>query len=210
MRAPARPRPVHRSRRSRLPVGLAVAALTAAASTVGLAATAANPLPRVDLIVNGAFDSFPWVWNCEPNVWPSSIPHDHYVHGLPTADSNAKCSQRVRVEPNSSYTLYATVRGSFAFVGVTGTAGESAYTWSSQSGWNSLSLQVTTGPDTTDLTVYFHGWYEQAFYDVGRVSFIGPGYEPSPCGEPSTRPPSPTGGNGTPSPTPSCRRTYIP
>ncbi|MFE7190426.1 hypothetical protein [Kitasatospora sp. NPDC057541] len=210
MRAPVHPHPATRRRgRGGLSVGLAVAALTAAASTVGLAVTAADPLPRVDLIVNGAFDSYPWIWTCDPEVRTSSIPHDHYVSGAPTATGNARCAQRVRVQPNSDYTLSATVRGAYAFVGVTGAAGENASTWSSQSSWNNLSVQVTTGPATTELTVYFHGWYEQAAYDVRRVSFVGPGFEPSPCGESAT--PSPTAtGPATPSPSPTCRRTYIP
>ncbi|GAA1401777.1 hypothetical protein GCM10009639_44540 [Kitasatospora putterlickiae] len=210
MRAPARSRPARRSRRDRPPVGLAVAALTAAASTVGLATTSADPLPSVDLIVNGAFDSFPWIWTCDSNVLPSHIPHDHYVTGFPTAESNARCSQRVRVRPNSTYTLNATVRGPYAFVGVTGEAGENASAWSGRSSWNSLSLQVTTGPDTTRLTVHFHGWYEQPAYDMGRISFIGPGYQPSPCGEPDSPSPTATGGSATPSPSPTCQRTYIP
>ncbi|MFE7562731.1 carbohydrate binding domain-containing protein [Kitasatospora sp. NPDC057500] len=210
MRAPAPPRPARRNRRGRLPVGLTVAALTAAASAVGLAGSSANPLPRVDLILNGAFDSYPWIWSCESNVSASSIPHDHYVTGHPTADSNARCSQRVRVQPNSTYTLSTTVRGPYAFVGVSGAAGENASTWSGRSSWNDLSVQVTTGPDTTQLTVYFHGWYEQAAYDVRRVSFIGPGYQPSPCGEPDSPSPTATGSSATPSPTPTCWRTYIP
>ncbi|MFE4516266.1 hypothetical protein ACFRMQ_18965 [Kitasatospora sp. NPDC056783] len=209
MRAPRHPRPTRRSRRLGLPVGLALT-IAAAASTVGLATGSADPLPRVDLIVNGAFDSYPWIWTCEPNVRSSTIPHDHYVSGYPTADSTARCAQRVRVLPNSSYTLLATVRGRFAFVGVTGAGGENASAWSSQSDWNDLSTQVTTGPDTTELTVYFHGWYEQSAYDVRRVSFVGPGFEPRPCGEPSG--PAPTATDGTPSasPSPTCRRTYIP
>ncbi|WP_380282782.1 hypothetical protein [Kitasatospora purpeofusca] len=211
MRAPAHPRPTRRRGPNGLSVGLAVAALTAAAaSTVGLAASAAEPLPNVNLILNGAFDSYPWIWTCDSNVRSSSIPHDHYVSGRPTAESNARCSQRVRVLPNSSYLLYATVRGPFAFVGVSGPAGESASTWSSESSWNTLTTRVTTGPDTTELTVYFHGWYEQASYDVRWVSFTGPGYEPHPCGEPTS--PSPTATDGPASPTPSatCWRTYIP
>ncbi|MFJ4093914.1 hypothetical protein ACIPYS_20240 [Kitasatospora sp. NPDC089913] len=190
-------------RRGGLFVGLVVGALTAAAAAVGLAsgagfaAGAADPLPNVDLVLNGGFDSYPWIWKCDGDVRGSSIPHDHYVTGYPSADNNARCSQRVRVLPNSGYLLNATVRGPFAFVGATGAGGENASTWSSGSGWNNLSVQVRTGPDTTELTVYFHGWYEQAAYDVRRVSFSGPGYPPHPCGEP-----------GGPSPT--CWRTYIP
>ncbi|MFF8770729.1 hypothetical protein [Kitasatospora sp. NPDC015120] len=132
----------------------------------------------------------------------------HPRPGRPTAGSNARCSQRVRVQPSSSYTLSATVRGPFAFAGVSGAAGENASTWSGQSEWNDLSVQVTTGPDTSELTVYFHGWYGQAAYDVRRVSLVGPGLEPSPCGEPAS--PTATGGPSSPAPSPTCRRTYIP
>ncbi len=210
MRASTHPRPARRRGRDGLTVGLAVAALTAAASTVGLAATAADPLPRVELIVNGAFDSYPWIWTCEANVRSSSIPHDHYVSGRPTADSTARCAQRVHVRPNSAYTLSATVRGPFAFVGVTGATGENASTWSGLDSWNDLSVRLTTGPDTTELTVYFHGWYEQAPYDVRRVSFVGPGFEPRPCGDQETPSPTATDGPASPSPTSTCGRTYIP
>ncbi|MFD7414445.1 hypothetical protein ACFVZ3_18645 [Kitasatospora purpeofusca] len=216
MRATVRPRPGRR--RGRLSVGLALTALAAAASTVGLASStgfaagAADPQPHAELILNGGFDSYPWIWKCDGDVRSSSIPHDHYVTGYPTADNNTRCTQRVRVLPNSRYLLYATVRGSFAFVGVTGAGGENASTWSSRSDWNNLSVQVDTGPDTTELTVYFHGWYEQPTYDVRRVSFSGPGYPPPPCGEPDSPSPTPTGteGPGSPSPTPTCQRTYIP
>ncbi|WP_435651693.1 hypothetical protein [Kitasatospora purpeofusca] len=195
-----------------------MSALTAAAATVGLAsgsgfaAGAADPQPHANLILNGGFDSYPWIWKCDGSVWSSSIPHNHYVTGHPTADNNARCTQRVRVLPNSTYLLYATVRGPFAFVGVTGAGGENASTWSSLSDWNNLSVQVDTGPDTTELTVYFHGWYEQPTYDVRRVSFSGPGYPPPPCGYPDGPSPTPTGtdGPGSPSPTPTCQRTYIP
>ncbi|MEV6978999.1 hypothetical protein [Kitasatospora sp. NPDC093806] len=210
MRAPAPPRPARR--RAGLSVGLAVAALTAAASTVGLAAatTSADPLPRVELIVNGAFDSYPWIWRCE-NVRSSGVPHVHYMTGVPTADSTAGCAQRVRVRPNSRYTLTASVRGPFAFVGVSGSGGENASTWSSGQDWNDLSVQVTTGPDTELLTVYFHGWYEQSPYDVRRMSFVGPGFEPNPCTEPDSPTPTPTATAPTsPSPSSTCYRTYIP
>ncbi|MFB7470156.1 carbohydrate binding domain-containing protein [Kitasatospora sp. NPDC056184] len=204
-------RPARGRRPGGLSVGLAVAGLVAtAASTVGLAASAAEPLPYVNLVLNGNFDSYPWIWACDANVRSSSIPHNHYVTGLPTADNNARCSQRVRVLPNSTYTLYATVRGPFAFAGVSGAAGENASTWSSQGDWNNLSVNVTTGPDTTELTVYFHGWYEQAAFDVRSVSFIGPGYEPHPCGDQATPSPTATDGPASPTPSPTCRRTYIP
>lgn len=210
MRAIVHHRPGRGRGRGGPSVGLAVAALVAAASGVGFAAGAADPLPRVELVLNGAFDSYPWIWTCDGDVRRSSIPHDHYVSGYPTADSTARCSQRVRVLPDSSYLLSATVRGPFAFVGVTGAAGENASTWSGQGGWNDLSVRVGTGPGTTELTVYFHGWYEQASYDVRRVSFTGPGYEPRPCGDPSSPAPTVTGGPGSATPSPTCSRTYIP
>ncbi|MFJ9693943.1 hypothetical protein [Kitasatospora sp. NPDC101183] len=204
MRAPAPPRPTRRRlRRDGLTVGLAAAGLALAATTTGLAAAAPDPVPFADLVLNGGFDSYPWIWACDANVSPSSIPHDHYVTGHPGEDGTAGCRQTVKVLPNSTYTLDATVRGPFAFTGVTGAGGENASTWSSGTTWHNQSVQVTTGPRTTELTVYFHGWYEQAAYDVHRVSFIGPGFEPSPCGETATA-------TASPSPSPSCQRTYIP
>ncbi|MFE2726145.1 carbohydrate binding domain-containing protein [Kitasatospora sp. NPDC059327] len=212
MRAPTpQPRPARRPRRHGglgLPVGLATA-LAFAAATVGLASSAAA-LPDVELIVNGRFDSYPWIWGCESTTSRSTVPHEHYMTGRPTAESYAGCTQRVRVQPNSSYTLSASVRGPYVFVGVTGTVTGTAATWSHTSDWNDLSVRITTGPATTDLTVYVHGWYGQDPYSVRTVSFTGPGIPPSPCGGSDTAVPTTTGGSTLPGPTPSCSRTYIP
>ncbi|MEE1822189.1 hypothetical protein PUR61_08270 [Streptomyces sp. BE20] len=199
--------PTRRTGRVGLFLGLA-AALALGGSTLAPAASAASPLPNVELIVNGRFDSYPWIWDCEANASRSTVPHQHHITGRPTATSYAGCTQKVRVQPDSRYTLNASVRGSYAFVGASGAGGESAATWSNESEWNTLTVEVATGPDTTELTVYFHGWYEQAPFSVRGVSFVGPGIPPSPCGEPDPQTASP--GPGSPSPSPSCSRTYIP
>ncbi|MBD0671548.1 hypothetical protein [Streptomyces sp. CBMA156] len=204
-----RNRPTHRRGRAALPLGLATAVLAVAGSTVGLAASATVALPNVELIVNGRFDSYPWIWDCEPTTSRSTIPHEHYTTGRPTADSYAGCTQKVRVQPDSAYTLTASVRGPYAFVGVSGAGTAPTAAWSDERDWNDLTVRVTTGPGTTELTVYFHGWYEQGPYDVRGVSFVGPGVPPSPCGEPGSASPT-ASGPATPSPTASCWRTYLP
>ncbi|MFJ9948214.1 carbohydrate binding domain-containing protein [Kitasatospora sp. NPDC091207] len=209
MRAPThQARPARRHGRIGLSAGLA-AALAFVGITAGLAASA-SALPDVELIVNGRFDSYPWIWDCDSNTSRSTVPHEHYLTGRPTAESYAGCTQKVRVQPNSSYTLSASVRGPYAFVGATGTLTGTTATWSNTSDWNTLSAQITTGPGATYLTVFFHGWYEQAAYSVRTVSLTGPGIPPSPCGEPDTDAPTTTGGPTLPVPTPSCSRTYIP
>ncbi|RKE23075.1 carbohydrate binding domain-containing protein [Streptomyces sp. TLI_171] len=203
MRAPTRPTR-HRTREA-LPLGLAAGTLAlAAAATLALSGTAAADLPNVQLLVNGGFDSVPWIWDCS-HASRSSVPHEHWTEGTPTADDYAGCTQQVQVQPNSTYTLSAEVRGPYAFVGArgTGTGSGEVATWSSQSDWNTLSTTVTTGPGTTSLTVYFHGWYEQAPYRIRSISFYGPGVPPGPCGSAGATT------AGSPSPTASCTRTPI-
>ena len=105
------------------------------------------------------------------------------------------------------------MRGPYVFVGTrtgTGTGTGNAATWSDTSDWNDLSVQVVTGADTTELTVYFHGWYGQGPDDVRWMSFTGPGVAPSPCGEPGTASQTASAGPVSPSPAPSCSRTYRP
>ncbi|MEW1909079.1 hypothetical protein AB0442_11530 [Kitasatospora sp. NPDC085895] len=114
------------------------------------------------------------------------------------------------MQPNSDYTLTASVRGPYVFVGASGTGTETVATWSDQSDWNGLSVRVTTGADTTELTVSVHGWYGQGPYDVRWMSFTGPGVAPDPCGGSGTVPQTPSGGPASPSPSPGCMRTYLP
>ncbi len=60
----------------------------------------------------------------------------------------------------------------------------STWTPGSGAGWQKLSTTFTTGPSTTQVTVYTHGWYGQPAYVVDEFSVFGPdgggGTDPGP------------------------------
>ncbi|MFV2120159.1 chitinase [Streptomyces sp. Act-28] len=97
------------------------------------------------------------------------------LRATPAGQDNARCSQTVRVRPDSAYRLSAWVRGGYAYLGATGTGTTDVSTWSpGSSGWQQLTTGFTTGPGTTSVTVHTHGWYGQAAYHVDDVSVFGP------------------------------------
>ncbi|MEV4513106.1 hypothetical protein AB0K00_29550 [Dactylosporangium sp. NPDC049525] len=62
------------------------------------------------------------------------------------------------------------VRGGYAFLGT-----EYGGTWSPPSSqWTRLSVTFTTGPATTDVRVYVHGWYAQALFAADDLMLAGP------------------------------------
>lgn len=82
----------------------------------------------------------------------------HALQVTPSSSSTGECDQTVTLSPNHSYTLTGWVQGPYAYVGVSG--GASASTWSSNTSWNQLTVNFTTGSSGT-VTVYVHGWYGQ-------------------------------------------------
>ncbi|MGW1808368.1 carbohydrate binding domain-containing protein [Streptomyces sp. NPDC002078] len=82
----------------------------------------------------------------------------HALQVTPSSSSTGECDQTVTLSPNHSYTLTGWVQGPYAYVGVSG--GASASTWSSNTSWNRLTVNFTTGSSGT-VTVYVHGWYGQ-------------------------------------------------
>ncbi|MGW2016368.1 chitinase [Streptomyces sp. NPDC001927] len=93
----------------------------------------------------------------------------------PAGQDNARCSQVVTVKPNSTYSLSAWVQGGYAYLGATGTGTTDVSTWTPDStSWKQLTTSFTTGANTTQVTVYTHGWYGQAAYHVDDVSVFGP------------------------------------
>ncbi|WP_256103974.1 glycoside hydrolase family 18 protein [Streptomyces sp. ODS05-4] len=97
------------------------------------------------------------------------------LRAAPAGQDNARCSQTVKVKPNSSYTLSAWVQGGYAYLGATGTGTTDVSTWTpDSSGWKQLTTRFTTGASATAVTVYTHGWYGQAAYLVDDVSVLGP------------------------------------
>lgn len=82
----------------------------------------------------------------------------HALQVTPSSSSTGECDQTVTLSPNHGYTLTGWVQGPYAYVGVSG--GASASTWSSNTSWNQLTVNFTTGSSGT-VTVYVHGWYGQ-------------------------------------------------
>ncbi|MFE9295083.1 chitinase [Streptomyces niveus] len=97
------------------------------------------------------------------------------LKGTPAGQDNARCSQSVAVQPNSTYTLSAWVQGGYAYLGASGTGTTDVSTWTpGESGWKQLTTTFRTGASTRAVSVYTHGWYGQSAYLVDDVSVFGP------------------------------------
>lgn len=97
------------------------------------------------------------------------------LKATPDGQDNAKCTQTVAVQPNSTYALSSWVQGGYAYLGASGTGTTDVSTWSPGStGWTQLRTSFTTGPSTTSVQVYTHGWYGQAAYYADDVEVNGP------------------------------------
>ncbi|MFE6405837.1 chitinase [Streptomyces sp. NPDC057837] len=174
-----------RHRRSlRLWSGALTAALALTVTTVGQASAA-----DVNNVRNAGFESGLTDWTCSAGSGTTvSSPvrtGTAALRATPAGQDNARCTQTVRVKPNSTYTLGAWVRGGYAYLGVTGTGTTDVSTWTPDStSWKQLSTTFTTGASTTSVTVYTHGWYGQAAYYADDVSVFGPdgggGTDPGP------------------------------
>jgi chitinase len=82
----------------------------------------------------------------------------------------------VTVQPNSQYTLSGWVRGSYVYLGASGTGTTDVSTWTqSTSDWQKLSTTFTTGAATSKVTLYTHGWYGTGAYYADDISLVGPG-----------------------------------
>ncbi|NEE36564.1 chitinase, partial [Streptomyces sp. SID7982] len=162
-----------------------LAATTAAVLAAGaLVATApAAGAADVDLARNGGFESGLDGWSCTA---ASGAVVSTPVHGgtkalkaTPAGSDNAKCSQTITVKPNSSYTLSAWVQGSYVYLGASGTGTTDVSTWTQSSGaWKQLTTTFRTGPSTTSVSVYTHGWYGTPAHYVDDLTLVGPGGDP--------------------------------
>lgn len=176
----------HRSRRlftSLTAAALAATGLTALSTT----ASAAD----VDLARNGGFESGMDGWTCSSNTGRNV---NSPVHGgssalqaTPSGADNARCSQTVTVKPDSTYTLSGYVRGSYVYLGASGTGTTDVSTWTpSASDWQHLRTTFRTGPATTKVTIYTHGWYGSPAYTADDLTLLGPGTEtPAPPAAPT-------------------------
>ncbi|WP_406467554.1 chitinase [Streptomyces sp. NBC_01594] len=178
----------HGRRRIRPVLGSVMAVVAAAALTVtGLVGTA--QAADVNNAKNAGFESGLANWTCSNG---SGTTVSSPVHGgaaalkaTPAGQDNARCTQTVAVKPSSTYALSGWVQGGYTYIGATGTGTTDVSTWTPDAGsWTKLSTSFTTGPNTTSVTVYLHGWYGQAPYLADDISVTGPdgggGGDPAP------------------------------
>ncbi len=172
------------TRLTRLWSGAVTAAL--ALSLAGAAQASAADLNNAK---NAGFESGLSNWSCTAG---SGTTVSSPVHGgaaalkaTPAGQDNAKCTQTVAVQPNSTYSLSAWVQGGYTYLGVTGTGTTDVSTWTPDSAaWKQLRTTFTTGSSTTSVTVYTHGRYAQQPYYADDISVYGPdgggGGDPAP------------------------------
>ncbi|MER7842728.1 glycosyl hydrolase family 18 protein [Kitasatospora sp. NPDC096077] len=207
-----RPRAVHPLLAGASAVVLGLGALAVADGTGAHAAD-------TELITNGGFETGNLSgWTCSNGTVESTTVHSggYALQSTPGGSDTGECTQTVAVLPSSTYTLSSWVQGSYVYLGARGTGGTDPSTWTpGGSGWSRLSTGFTTGPNTTGVTVYLHGWYGQPAFLADDVSLLGPG-GPQPSQSPSptatdTGSPSPTGSpTGTPTGTPTGSPTGTP
>ncbi|WP_433404247.1 chitinase [Streptomyces sp. CA-146814] len=162
-----------------------LATCTAAVLAAGaLVATApAASAADVDVARNGGFEAGLDGWSCTAGSGAAvSTPVRGGTKALkatPAGNDNARCSQAVTVKPNSRYTLSAWVQGSPVYLGATGTGTTDVSTWTQSTGaWKQLTTSFTTGPSTTSVSVYTHGWYGTPAHYVDDLTLVGPGGDP--------------------------------
>ncbi|MFE0534688.1 chitinase [Streptomyces nigra] len=169
-----------------------LALLIAAALTLpGLTALAsAARAADADVVRNGGFESGLDGWTCTAGTTVDSPVRSgrSALRATPAGSDNARCSQTVTVKPDSAYTLSGHVRGSYAYLGASGTGTTDVSAWTqSAPDWQRLTTTFRTGPTTTRVTIYTHGWYGTGAYHADDISLIGPGGD-------ATQPPAPPTG----------------
>ncbi|PWJ05551.1 chitinase [Streptomyces sp. NWU49] len=169
-------------------VALLTATALAATGTTALASAARAA--DADLVRNGGFEAGLDGWSCTAGATVNAPVHSgsSALRATPAGADNARCSQTVTVKPDSQYTLSGHVRGSYVYLGASGTGTTDVSTWAqSAPDWQRLTTTFRTGPSTTRVTVYTHGWYGTGAYHADDISLVGPG------GETGQPPAPPTG-----------------
>ncbi|MFH8370430.1 chitinase [Streptomyces sp. NPDC018031] len=166
---------------------LTAAALAASGMTaLSSAARAAD----ADLARNGGFESGLDGWTCTAGTTVTSPVHGGTaaLKATPVGADNARCAQTVTVKPDSAYTLAGHVRGTYVHLGASGTGTTDVSTWAQTApDWQHLTTTFRTGPSTTKVTIYTHGWYGTGAYHADDITLTGPG------GETGQPPAPPTG-----------------
>ncbi|QIJ65022.1 glycoside hydrolase family 18 protein [Streptomyces sp. JB150] len=161
-----------------------LALLTAAALTLpGLTAlTSAARAADADLLANGGFEAGLDGWTCTAGTTVTSPVRSGgaALRATPAGSDNARCSQTVTVQPDSAYTLTGHVRGSYVYLGASGTGTTDVTAWTqSATDWQQLTTTFRTGPATTRVTVFTHGWYGTGAYHADDLTLTGPGTGPA-------------------------------
>ncbi|MFJ9691710.1 carbohydrate binding domain-containing protein [Kitasatospora sp. NPDC101183] len=202
--------PTHRRPASRRTKLLSLAAATVLAAG-GLAVVAGSAgAADGNLLANGGLESgslSPWSCSGGTGSVVNSGAHSgtYALKGAASASDTAQCGQTVSVQPNTTYNLSAWVQGQYVYLGATGSGVTDPAVWTpGGASWQQLSTSFTTGPSTTSVTVYVHGWYGQGSYLADDLVLTGPGGG-GPTGTPTDTPTgTPTGGpTGTPTGGPS-------
>jgi chitinase len=129
----------------------------------------------VSAVVNGGFETgslSPWTCTGDRgSVVSQPVRSGRFALAGRVGDNDdAQCSETVRVQPGTRYTLSAWVRGAYVFLGVLGAGTGNPLTWTPGSGsYVPLSLTFTVGPGTAGVTVFVHGWYAQGDYTADDI-----------------------------------------
>ncbi|MBN6546808.1 carbohydrate binding domain-containing protein, partial [Actinacidiphila bryophytorum] len=143
--------------RKRAVAGLSAAAVIGSAAALATSGAAGAATPN--LVANAGFESGLSGWTCSGGSGSTVGSPVHSgssaLKATPAGSDNAQCAQTVSVQPNSQYTLSAYVQGSYVYLGATGTGGASEpSTWTpGATSYTQLSLNFTTGANTTSVTV---------------------------------------------------------
>ncbi|MFP3988262.1 glycoside hydrolase family 18 protein [Streptomyces sp. E11-3] len=154
-------------------------ATDAASAPAPLSEPLADANADVNVVKNAGFESGLAGWTCagDSGATVSSPVHGgaSALRATPAGQQHAECTQTVAVQPNSTYEMSGWVQGGYTYLGARGTGTTDVSTWTPDSGdWKRLNTSFTTGPSTTSVTVYLHGWYGQAAYFADDVSVYGP------------------------------------
>ncbi|MFJ1752737.1 glycosyl hydrolase family 18 protein [Kitasatospora sp. NPDC088134] len=192
-------RPATRRRAGALALAAAMTVgSTALAVSLGTASAAA-----VNLLTNGDFEAGSLSgWTCTSGSVVTTGAHGgtYALNGNATAADTGQCQQTVAVQPNTKYTLAGWLKGSYVYLGATGT-GVNASTWTpGASSWTQLSTSFTTGASTTSVTVFTHGWYGTGAYQADDLTLTGPGGGTSTSASASASPSTSASPSGSASP----------
>jgi hypothetical protein len=175
-------------------------ALAASALLVGGAVViVTQSASAAELLSNPGFESGTLSpWSCSGGSVVSSPVRtgSKALSGAASASDTAQCAQTVTVQPNTSYTLTAYVRGAYVYLGVTG--GVSTWTPSAPD-WTKLTVTFTATGGSAQI--FLHGWYGQGTYYADDVSLSGAVVTP---------PTTPGASASTPNTSPSPSRTASP